>query len=168
MCEAVEYLGHRIDSDGLHTLDSKVTAVLEAPCQKDVQELRSFLGLIHYYGKFMPNLSRLLHPLNELLKADSKWNWTAACNVAFKEAKKLLASTPVLAHYNPSLSICLAGDALAYGIGAVISHILPDGTERPVAYTSSHTKFHRKTLFSTRKGGSFFNLWCSKVSPISV
>ena len=138
MCEAVEYLGHRIDSDGLHTLDSKVTAVLEAPCPKDVQELRSFLGLIHYYGKLMPNLSTLLHPLNELLKADSKWNWTDACDVAFKEAKKLLASAPVLAHYNPSLPICLAGDASAYGIGAVISHILPDGTERPVAYTS-HT-----------------------------
>ena len=132
MCEAVEYLGHRIDSDGLHTLDSKVTAVLEAPCPKDVQELRSFLGLIHYYGKFMPNLSTLLHPLNELLKPDSKWNWTDACDIAFKEAKKLLASAPVLAHYNPSLSICLAGDASAYGIGAVISHILPDGTERPV------------------------------------
>ena len=147
MCEAVEYLGHRIDSDGLHTLDSKVTAVLEAPCPKDVQELCSFLGLIQYYGKFMPNLSTLLHPLNELLKADSKWNWTDAFDIAFKEAKKLLASTPVLSHYNPSLPICLAGDASAYGIGAIISHILPDGTEYPVAYTSC-------TLSSTERNYS--------------
>ena len=98
-CEAVEYLGHRIDSDGLYTLDNKVTAVSETPFPKDVQELRSFLGLIHYYGKFMPNLSTLLHPLNELLKAESKWKWTAACDVAFKEAKKLLAFAPVLAHH---------------------------------------------------------------------
>ena len=147
MCEAVEYLGYRIDSDGLYTLDNKVTAASEAPCPKHVQELHSFLGLIHYYGKFMPNLSTLLHPLNELLKVESKWKWTAACNVAFKEAKKLLASAPVLAHYNPSLPICLAGDASAYGIGAVISHILPDGTERPVAYTS-------RTLISTEKNYS--------------
>ena len=42
MFEAVEYLGHRIDSGGLHTLDSKVTAVLEAPCPKNLQELRLF------------------------------------------------------------------------------------------------------------------------------
>ena len=84
----------------------------------------------------MPNLSTLLHPLNKILKADCKWNWTDACDVAFKEAKKLLASTPVLADYSPSLPICLAGNASAYGIGAIISHILPDGTECPVAYTS--------------------------------
>ena len=95
----------------------------------------------------MPNLSTLLHPLNKLLKAESKWKWTAACDVVFKEAKKLLASAPVLAHYNPPLPICLAGDASAYGIGAVISHILPDGTERPVVYTS-------RTLSSTERNYS--------------
>ena len=144
MCEAVEYLGHRVDSEGLHTLDNKVTAVLKAPSPKDVQELRSFLGLIHYYGKFLSNLSTLLHPLNDLLKADKKWEWSTACEAAFTEAKKLLASAPVLAHYNPSLPMCLAGDASAYGIGAVISHVLPDGTERPVAYTS-------RTLTSTER-----------------
>ena len=44
----------------------------------------------------MPNLSILFHPLNELLKAESKWKWTAACDVAFKEAKKLLTSAVVL------------------------------------------------------------------------
>ena len=53
----------------------------------------------------------------------------------------------MLAHYNPSLSICLAGDASTYEIGVVISHILPDGTERPVAYTS-------RTLSSTERNYS--------------
>ena len=53
MCTAVEYLGHRVDSTGLHTLESKVAAVLDAPRPRDVQELRSFLGLIHYYEKFL-------------------------------------------------------------------------------------------------------------------
>ena len=43
---------------------------------------------------------------------------------------------PVLAHYDPDLPIVLAGDASAYGLGAVISHKMPDGTERPVAYAS--------------------------------
>ena len=136
MCEAVEYLGHRVDAEGLHTLDTKVTAVLEAPSPQDVQELRSFLGLIHYYGKFLPSLSTLLHPLNNLLKAGNKWEWSTDCETALTEAKKLLASAPVLAHYNPSLQIRLAGDASAYGIGAVISHVFDDGTERPVAYAS--------------------------------
>ena len=54
----------------------------------------------------------------------------------FKAAKRLLVTAPVLAHYNPSLPIRLAGDASAYGIGAVISHVFEDGSERPVAFTS--------------------------------
>ena len=69
MCDAVEYLGPRIDATGLHTLSSKVKAVQDAPQPRNVQELRSFLGLVHYYGKFLPNLATLFHPLNALLKA---------------------------------------------------------------------------------------------------
>ena len=136
MCTAVEYLGHRVDSKGLHTLESKVAAVVDAPCPRDVQELRSFLGLVHYYGKFLQNLSTLLHPLNQLLKQGSKWLWSKECNEAFTKAKHSLVTAPVLAHYNPNLPIRLAADASAYGIGAVISHVFPDGTERPVAFAS--------------------------------
>ena len=74
LCDAVEYLGHRIDADGLHTLSSKVKAIQDAPQPQNVQELRSFLGLLHYYGKFLPNLATLLHPLNALLKTGSNYS----------------------------------------------------------------------------------------------
>ena len=124
LCSAVEYLGHWIDADGLHTLSSKVKAIQDAPQPQNVQELRSFLGLLHYYGKFLPNLATLLHPLNALLKTQSKWSWSTKCSDAFKAAKELLVTAPVLAHYNPSLPIRLAGDASAYGIGAVIHMFL--------------------------------------------
>ena len=50
--------------------------------------------------------------------------------------KEVLARAPVMMHYNPHLPIKLAGDASASGIGAVISHILPDGSEHPIAYAS--------------------------------
>ena len=136
MCTTVEYLGHRVDSKGLHSLESKVAAVVDVPCPRNVQELRSFLGLVHYYGKFLQNLSSLLHPLNQLLKQGSKWLWSKECDEAFTKAKHSLVTAPVLAHYNPNLPIRLAADASAYGIGAVISHAFPDGTERPVAFAS--------------------------------
>ena len=70
---SVEYLGHQVDAEELHTTTSKVEAVSKAPQPHNVQELRSFLGLVHYYGKFLPNLSTLLHPLNSLLKDDQEW-----------------------------------------------------------------------------------------------
>ena len=136
MSEKVEYLGHRIDSEGLHTMASKVEAISMAPQPRNIQELRSFLGLLHYYGKFLPGLATVLHPLNYLLKAGQKWTWTKKCTEAFVAAKKLLVTAPVLAHYDPSLPMKMAGDASAYSIGAVISHVYPDGSERPIAYAS--------------------------------
>ena len=63
-----EFLGHTIDKRGLHTTAEKVAAVKLAPTPKNQHELHSFLGLVHYYCKFIPNLATLLHPLNELLK----------------------------------------------------------------------------------------------------
>ena len=127
---AVEYLGHRVDASGLHTTPEKVAAIEKAPEPSNVRELRAFLGLLHYYGKFLPNLATLLHPLNSLLREGSRWAWTQKCSQAFKAAKSLLLSAPVLCHYDPSLPLKMAGDASEYGIGAVISRV---------------SRWHRKT-----------------------
>ena len=132
----VEYLGHCIDGDGLHTSDKKVKAVQQAPRPTNPQQLRSFLGLVQYYRKFVPSLATLLSPLYSLLQKDVKWCWTKECERAFKEAKETLSSATVLAHYDPRLPLRLAADASSYGVGAVISHVFPDGSERPIAYAS--------------------------------
>ena len=131
--ESIEYLGHYIDTTGIHTAKSKVEAISRAPTPKNVGELRSFLGMVNYYGKFIPGK---LHPLYSLLKNDSKWNWSAQCDQVFDEIKSLLVQAPVLVHYNPKLPLRLAGDASNYGIGAVLSHVDSNGQEHPIAYTS--------------------------------
>ena len=77
LSDSLEFLGHRIDADGLHTTDSKVRAVKEAPCPRNVQGLRSFLGLLQYYRRFLPNITDLLYPLNQLLQTGRKWSWTS-------------------------------------------------------------------------------------------
>ncbi len=134
--ESVEFLDHRIDALGLHTTSAKIEAIQLAPKPKDQAQLRSFLGLILYYGKFIPNLATMLQPLNSLLQVGKTWKWTAECERAFQQAKDSLVSAPVLAHYDPKLPVRLAGDASSYGMGAVIAHVYPDGTECPIAYTS--------------------------------
>ena len=134
--ESVEYLGHVIHKNGLHTSPDKVEAVLKAPPPVDVSQLRSFLGMLNYYGKFISNLSTVIHPLNQLLSHKVEWEWTVQCQEAFIRAKELLASSEVLAHYDLKLPITLATDASAYGIGAVISHQMQDGEERPTAFAS--------------------------------
>ena len=81
-------------------------------------------------------MATLTHSLNCLLHNDTEWVWDSACQKAFSRAKQALASSSVLVHYDPTLPLTLAADASAYGLGAVISHVYPDGTERPVAYAS--------------------------------
>ena len=131
----VEYLGYRIDASGIHTAPSKLQAIQQAPSPRNITELRAFLGLLNYYGKFIPNLSMLIHPLNALLQG-TRWKWTQECAIAFKKAKQSLSSDSVLAHYEPQLPLYLAGDASCYRIGAVLSHRYPGGTEHPITYAS--------------------------------
>nr|XP_061811684.1 uncharacterized protein K02A2.6-like [Nerophis lumbriciformis] len=133
---SVEYLGHVIDSTGLHKAPSKVKAVVEAPSPKNVSQLRSFLGLLTYYAKFVPNLANALKPLHEFLNKTKKWKWTYKCETAFKEVKTALSQSEVLTHFDPTLPIQLACDASPYGVGAVVSHIMPSGDERPIAFAS--------------------------------
>lgn len=67
MQPSVEYLGYIVDKDGLHATPSKIEAIVNAPAPRCVSELRSFLGLVNYYGKFICHLSTLIQPLNRLL-----------------------------------------------------------------------------------------------------
>ena len=69
-----------------------------------------------------------------MIQAISTWNWTEKRDKAFGLAEEKLTLATVLAHYNPKYPLRLAADASSYGLGAVISHIFPNGVERPIAY----------------------------------
>ncbi|XP_039862929.1 uncharacterized protein LOC120718450 [Simochromis diagramma] len=144
---SVTYLGHRISAQGLSPLEEKVRAVKEAPSPKNVAELRSFLGLVNYYGKFLPDLSSMLAPLDGLLHKDSQWRWSQAQEKAFRQVKELLQSAPLLVHFDPEKEVLLSCDASPYGIGAVLSHRMEEGEEKPVGYAS-------RTLTAAEKGYS--------------
>lgn len=134
--EAVVYLGHKIDRNGLHPTDEKVTAIQDAPSPTNVKELRSWLGLLNYYGRFLRNLSTTLAPLHILLRKETKWRWENEQVRAFQAAKDLLQSESLLVHFDPDKPLLLACDASPYGVGAVLSHQMTDGSERPIAFAS--------------------------------
>ena len=134
--ESIEYLGHVIDRDGIHPTEEKVRAIKDPPQPQNVTQLRSFLGLINYYCKFLPNLSAKLIPLYALLNKGVKWHWDSEQEHAFSSAKEALLADTVLTHYDTTKRLILACAASDYGIGAVLSHVLDDNQERPVAYIS--------------------------------
>ena len=92
--------------------------------------------MLSYYSKFLPNLSTELAPLNKLLKQSTAWHWNTEQQEAFDKSKKLLSSSQLLVHFNPEPEIILACDASDYGIGAVLSHCMPDGSEMPIGFVS--------------------------------
>lgn len=135
MVQKITYLGHTIDKKGIHPTHDKVEAIMKASSPADLSQLRSFLGLVQYYSKFLPNLSTVMEPLHHLLRGKEPWKWTCECEAAFIKVKQMLISPPVLAHYNVSKPIKVACDASQYGVGGVLSIMTEEG-ERPVAYVS--------------------------------
>ncbi|CAB0005038.1 unnamed protein product, partial [Nesidiocoris tenuis] len=135
LLQSVEYLGHRIDGNGLHKLDTHVRDLLQAKRPENFDELRTFIGKVNFYHAFMPNLSAATFPLREMLKAP-QFKWTPSGLNAFKALREELASDRVLMPYSPDLPLILAVDASPVGLGAVLSHVLPNNVERPISYAS--------------------------------
>ncbi|CAB3995660.1 Hypothetical predicted protein [Paramuricea clavata] len=110
--EKITFCGHDINSEGLHKTTDKTAAMVNAPRPQSVAEVRSFLGLVNNYHKYLPNLATILHPLNQMLE------------------------NLVLTHYDPNLPLQLACAASPVGIGAVLSHVMADGTGLQIAFAS--------------------------------
>ena len=84
MEKEVNYLGHRIDASGLHPNGKKVQAIKEAPQPKNVAELRSYLGLLNYYGRSLPNRTTRLAPLCKLTRQGVPYEWHEEQRTVFK------------------------------------------------------------------------------------
>uniref|UniRef100_A0A1I7XH92 RNA-directed DNA polymerase n=1 Tax=Heterorhabditis bacteriophora TaxID=37862 RepID=A0A1I7XH92_HETBA len=123
----INYLGFIINQDGRKPDPKKTIAISRMPPPQDCAQLRSFLGLINYYGSFVPMMHNLRAPLDALLKKDVQFKWSV---------KEILSSNLLLTHFDSKENIVIAADASNYGIGAVISHRYKNGTEKAIYHVS--------------------------------
>lgn len=132
----IEYLGHLLSKEGV-AKGPKVDDVIKMPPPQDVTSLKSFLGSVQFYAKFLPsNYSTIAEPLYSLTKKTTQWTWGPGQQAAFDSLKNLLSSENVLVHYDEKIPIGIACDASSVGIGAVLFHRYPDGSERPICNVS--------------------------------
>ena len=171
-------MGHKIDEYGIHPTKTKIECIEQAPSPENLTQLKSYLGLLNYYGKFIPMLSSTLKPLYDLCKSGVEYIWTRECEEVFQTSKTMLTSENILTHFNPTLPIYVTCDASGYGIGAVLSHRI-NGEEKPVLFASStlspteklYSNLERESLaiiFALKKFHKYINsnsnkLYCSKI-----
>lgn len=134
--QRINYLGHIIDREGLHKDREKTRAMCDCPRPRNVSEVKAYIGMINYYGRFIPDLSTLLEPLYKLLRSDTEFKWNNECEGAFLKSKKVVSSDQTLTHFDPRLPIKLVCDASKVGVGSVLLHVYPDGSEKPISFAS--------------------------------
>ena len=152
--DEVEYVGFIIDKNGVRLTPSKIEAICKIPEPTNIKELQSFIGGINYYARFIPNMSSIAKPLYRLIEKDTKWSWNGEEQEAFDTLKSRLCKSPVLCLYQPELPLVLACDASCYGLGAVVSHIFPDGSEKPIAFASRTLNSHEVKYSQVDKEGA--------------
>ncbi|XP_037957547.1 uncharacterized protein K02A2.6-like [Teleopsis dalmanni] len=143
LVEKLEYLGRTISASGILPDEKGVQAVKQLPRPKNVKEVEAFLGKVNYYHNFIPNFSQLAAPINHLRRKDIKFVWSIDQEQAFAVLKRHIIEATELSHFQEHLLIVLATDASSYGIGAVIAHRHPDGSERPIAFASKTLNTHQ-------------------------
>lgn len=142
--ERVEFLGFVIDAEGIHPAPSKVDSIQQTPAPRNKQELQAFLGLYNFYERFIPHKATLLEPLHRLLDKTQSWQWTEREQTAFDTAKRMLTFDMTLVHYDLQKPLVITCDSSEYGVGAVLSHVMDDGQERPIAMSSRTLHTHER------------------------
>ena len=139
----LKFLGHIVSQHGVRPDPEKVNDIKKMAEPKDIPELRRFLGMVQYLGRYIKDLSTILSPLNQLLQKETAWYWGPDQTKAFQTVKDRLTDSRALAYFDIKKETVVSADASSFGIGAVL---LQKHNEdwKPVAFCS-------RTLTKTEK-----------------
>ena len=137
----IECLGHLVGKNRLFPHPNKVKAIEDAARPETKHQIKSFLGLVGFYQKFIPNFSHVAAPLTDLTKKGlpNKIQWTENQENSFRALKQALTSEPILKLPDLSQPFSVQTDASDFGIGGIL---LQDegGIKRPIMYASRKLK----------------------------
>ena len=139
----VKHLGHVVGNCGVKVDPDKVEQIENWPTPRNGEEVRSFLGLASFYRRFISGFSKIAAPLHALVAmAGSKtgknpeFKWSTEAEDAFRQLKRALCTTPVLAYPDFDRDFVVEVDASLRGLGACLLQAGSDGALHPIAYAS--------------------------------
>uniref|UniRef100_A0A1I7XMT2 RNA-directed DNA polymerase n=1 Tax=Heterorhabditis bacteriophora TaxID=37862 RepID=A0A1I7XMT2_HETBA len=141
--QRIEEFGFNIRLDKCNFALPEIEAIRKMPPPNDVSSLRSFLGIINCYSSFVKNMHSYCGSLDDLLKKDAEW----------QNIKPILQSDLLFTHYDPQRDIIVVANASNYGIGAVISHKYPNGSEKAIMHVSRSLTKAEKNYGQIEKEG---------------
>ncbi|XP_055613061.1 uncharacterized protein K02A2.6-like [Uranotaenia lowii] len=157
---SVVFMGHLLSNKGILPSDDKVSAIKNFRRPQNATEMRSFLGLANYVGRFIPNLSTLSTPLRDMTIKNTKFRWNSAAKTAFTQIKEALANPKHLAYYGTQYPTILVTDASDTGLGAVLLQVVRS-KPRPISYASkSLSKTEKK--YSTLDKEALAIVWATE------
>ena len=132
----VNYLGYIIAKNNIRPDPEKVSVVKDWSPPKSVTEVRSFIGLLNYYRRFIKDFTKIALPLLELTKKEKEFKWDAACQESFDNLKIALISSPVLIMPDYEKEFHIWPDASQYAVGGVLTQ-KKEESHQPIAFYSS-------------------------------
>ena len=143
----VGFLGHVVSADGIYVDPQKVKAVASWEQPTTVTEVRSFLGLVGYYRRFIEGFSKIAGPLHCLTRKGVKLEWTDRCEESFQTLKKKLTSALVLTLPEGNEGFEVYSDAARQGLGCVLMQ-----HKRVMAYASKQLILYRDCTNDSGQG----------------
>nr|GEW67955.1 putative reverse transcriptase domain-containing protein [Tanacetum cinerariifolium] len=135
----VQFLGHVIDSQGIHVDPAKIESVKDWASPKSPTEIHQFLGLAGYYWRFIEGFSKIAKPMTKLTQKKVKFEWGDKQEAAFQLLKQKLCSAPILALPKVSEDFIVYCDASIKGLSAVLMQ-----REKVISYASCQLKIHEE------------------------
>ncbi|XP_055634002.1 uncharacterized protein K02A2.6-like [Toxorhynchites rutilus septentrionalis] len=147
----LEFLGHELSEKGIRPTESRVKAIEQFRSPSNIAELRSFLGLVTYVGRFVPNLASKTDPLRDLLRKGTLFKWSNVHQNAFDSIKAAISSVDFLRFFDPKDTSFLIVDASPTGLGAVLLQANSKNEKRIIAFASKALTDLERKYFQTER-----------------
>lgn len=147
----IEFVGHELSADGIRPMESKMAAIASFRNPENVSELRSFLGLVTYVGRFIPFLAEKTEALRCLLRTGERFDWQDKHSAAFEEIKLAICNSKCLGYYDPNDLCIVIADASPIGLGAILMQQDRSGETRAIAFASKALTVTERKYFQTEK-----------------
>ena len=150
--KSVRYLGFTVSKDDLEVTQENIDKIQNCQSPQNVKQVRSALGMMGYYRKFIKDYAKIAQPLNNLLKKDTKFVWSDECEKAFKELNSRLTKAPILRYPQFDKEFTLSVDSSEYSTGFVLSQE-HEGKLHPVCFGSRALRDNELKWHITDKEG---------------